>query len=56
MGVLESSCVVRTLYYVLMCCVSVVGQCLFDMLLTMWDTFGKFLGAAGGLGKVVGTP
>ena len=27
---------------------------LFDLLLAMWDTFGKLLGAAGGLGKVVG--
>ena len=29
---------------------------LFDILLTMLDTFGKLLGAAGGLGKVVETP
>ena len=28
----------------------------FDILLTIWDTFGKLLGAAGGPGKVVGTP
>ena len=28
----------------------------FDIVLTIWDTFGKLLGAAGGLGKVVGTP